>query len=402
MFIARQPIFDRSLKIFGYELLYRSSQYMNLYDAVSPENATATVLGGLFEFGLPQVVRNTRAFINFDYNFLLSDSIELIDPATLVIELLEHTKVDDILLQRLNVLKKNGYRIALDDFDDDIGTSRVVPFADIIKFDIIATPLDEIRQAVKAALRKNKIILAEKIEHESDFIKAKSMGFHLFQGYFFSKPKIIVGMRTRKSANYIYQRIINELHQAEPSYRKIAEIIETDVNMAYRVLKLAGQRKKEDKKTTIRRALSNMGLRELERWINVLMIQELSSDKPAELMRLSLIRSKLGESFAYHSMFHHRRHEISLMCLFSVLDAMLDQTMQEALDGVLVSDEIREALVNHDGPLKSIYDIVRCYENGDWNRIETIAKEIHLDPERMFFLYIEAIKWANEVLEYII
>jgi len=398
MFIARQPIFDRSMKVYGYELLFRLGEDSVSYGGSSSENSTASVLGGLFELGLEKIVGGRRAFINFDYNFLLSDTIELINPNILVIEVLENTKADKKLLNRIYELKKIGYKIALDDFVESVKDFPIVPIADIIKYDIIQTPLDSIVKDVKYVLSENKILLAEKIETEEEFEKAKKMGFHLFQGYFFSKPKIVGGVKTKQTANTIYHRIIGEMHKEEPSFSRLAGIIETDANMAYKVLKLINQRKEENENSTIKRALTKIGLNELERWVNVLMLQGLSEKKPSELIRLSLVRSKFGELIASSSNFSSRRYEISLMFLFSVLDAMLDQTMEEALEGVSVSEDIKAVLINQDGPLKPMCEIVHSYEQGNWEEMNRVAKEINLDKGKIFICYLEAIKWASETM----
>ena len=399
MFIARQPIFDRAMKVYGYELLFRSGENAEAYGGSSAEKSTASVLGGLFELGLEKIVGGRKAFINFDYNFILSDTIELINPEILVIEILENTTADKILLDRIGELKKMGYKIALDDFVEDAHNFPIVPIANIIKYDIIQTPLDTIKKDVKFVLAEKKIILAEKIENEEEFEKAKKMGFHLFQGYFFSKPKIVGGVKKRLTTNTIYYRIISELHKEEPSFTKLADIIETDVNMAYKVLKLINQRKDEAELTTIKRALTRIGLNELERWVNVLMLQDISSNKPSELIRLSLVRSKFGELIATSSSFSNRRNEISLMFLFSVLDAMLDQTMKEALEGVSVSDDIKEVLINQEGPLKPMCEIVHSYEQGNWEEMNRVSKEIKLDKGKIFICYLEAIKWASETMK---
>lgn len=191
MFIARQPIFDRSRNVYGYELLFRGNDKASSYQGASAESSTAVVLGGLFELGLDRIVGSRRAFVNFDYRFLFSNAIELIDPTTLVIEILENTPVDRRLLDRVTELREKGYRIALDDFAEKLKDYPVAPLADIIKYDILVTPLDELGDEVREALSRKKVLLAEKIETEEDFIKAKEMGFHLFQGYFFSKPVIV-------------------------------------------------------------------------------------------------------------------------------------------------------------------------------------------------------------------
>lgn len=398
MFIARQPIFDRSMKVYGYELLFRSSEDSRQYDSSSAEKSTATVLGGLFELGLEKLVGNKKAFVNFNDSFLLSDSIELISPDTLVIEVLEDTIVTDQLIERIQYLKNRGYRIALDDFAENFHSYPIVPLSSIIKYDITVTPLDTITTDVKQALLQKKILLAEKIETAEEFQLAFQMGFQLFQGYFFSKPRIVGGLRSKKTTNTVYQRLICELQKPEPSFVHLTEIIEADVNMAYRVMKVGKNLGGEDVSRTIRNALTKMGLRELERWVNILMLQELSDKKPKELIRLSLLRTKFGELIATHSIFQSRRHEVSLMCLFSVLDALLDEPMESALEGVLISDDVRDALIYHEGALMPICQIVHAYENGLWSEIPECAKNIHIEQSSLSKFYLEAIGWSNSVL----
>ena len=288
MYIARQPIFNKLMKIYGYELLYRDASEAVSFGNASSSAATATVIGGLFEQGINKIVGKAKAFVNFDYDFIMSENIELIDPETLVIEVLETVEVNPVLVERLHYLRAKGYKIALDDFEESLNNYPIVYIADIIKYDIIITPLESIEEEVKEALAQGKVVLAEKIETEEEFQKACDMGFQLFQGYFFSKPKIVYGINSSKASKLQYTMILQELHREEPSYHAIAEVIESDVHFAYRVMKTMSNKKGEDTFRSIKEALVRMGLKELERWINVLMLQDMSEGKPTEIMRLSL------------------------------------------------------------------------------------------------------------------
>ncbi len=399
MYIARQPIFDKTQKVYGYELLFRNSMKASSYQGASAESSTAVVLGGLFELGLDRIVGGKRAFVNFDYHFLMSKSIELIDPSSLVIETLENIQVDQPLLDRIAELRAKGYRIALDDFAENLKDYPIVPLADIIKYDILLTPLEKIEEEVKYALSHKKVLLAEKIETEKEFELAKKMGFHLFQGYFFSKPAIVGGLKGRKSDVGVYQRLVSELKQEYPSFQKLTEIIETDVNLAYRMMKAVHGKNMEDSEKTIKNALTNMGLLELERWIHVLMLQDLSTKKPQELTRLSLVRAKFGEYVASESKeFRNRKFEISLMCMFSVLDAMLDMPMETALEDVAVSRDVKEALVHRRGKLEPFLALIECYDRADWEKLRLLGQEIHINTERMLIGYLEAISWAERIV----
>ncbi|OLS03204.1 EAL and HDOD domain-containing protein [Tissierella creatinophila] len=400
MFIARQPIFNRFMIVYGYELLYRDSKTSTVFGNVSAKKATATVLGGLFELGIDTITDNEKAFINFDYEFLLSDSIELINPEKLIIEVLEDVEVDKVLIKRLIELKKHGYKIALDDFVEDYDEFPLVPISDIIKYDIIATPLDSIRAQVRLALHQGKTLLAEKIETKEEYEQAKGMGFSLFQGYFFEKPSIVGKSNDKKSTKFNYLRLIAELGKPEPSYNKLAKIIGNDVNLAYRLLRVVKNSQSDDVVYSIKRALVYMGFRSIERWINILMLQDLATDKPLELTRLSLTRSKFGEGLANHSKFKSRVNEASTMLLFSTLDAILDQSMEEALDGISLTEDIREALIHRKGELSPLLELVYSYEKGDWDKVKTISSEIGItDREEICNEYLNAIKYCTETMD---
>ncbi len=399
MFIARQPIFNNSLKVYGYELLHRDKENSICFSSKCPEMATAQVLGGLFETGLNSIVDDSRAFVNFNYNFLLSESIELINPEKLIIEVLEDVEVDDILMERLLALKDKGYKIALDDFIKNYYDYPIVSIADIIKYDIIATPLDSIELEVKAAIREGKIVLAEKIETEEEYESAKAMGFHLFQGYFFKKPSIIGKSNKEKSIKLNYIRILNEVKKAEPSYDKLAEIIKSDVNLAYRLFRIIKNNKSEDALASTKTALLYMGFLEIERWINILILQDLATDKPIELMRLSLIRSKFGEELALNSNLKSRFNETSTMFLFSTLDALLDKTMEKALDDISVTEDTKSALIEGKGELAPLLKLVYAYENANWNDVKSIATEIEIEENKIYDGYIKALEYCKEITD---
>ncbi|HZK43383.1 MAG TPA: EAL domain-containing protein [Syntrophomonadaceae bacterium] len=399
MLIARQPIFNRKLDVFGYELLYREDIKSHEFDGISSASATACVMGGLFESGVNNIVEDKYAFVNFDENFIFSDAIEIVTPDRLIIEMLEDVKVNNSLMARLKELKKRGYRIALDDFIADYDDYPLVPLADIIKFDLIATPLESIGGNVNQALRQNKILLAEKVETKEEFLKAKEMGFHLFQGYFFSRPSISCELFDKSISKYQYISLIEELKKDRPSYQTLTELIETDIHLSYRLMRVVSLRAGDDLIYSIKKAVIYMGLEELERWINILMLQDLGQLKHQELIKISLIRTKFAESIALYGGLENIKHEASMMGLFSVVDVLFDQTMAEALEDIALSNSIVDALINKTGELYPIYELLLAYEKGDWIQASYISRSLGLDESILYKEYLSAIKWANEVPE---
>ena len=402
MYIARQPIFKTNKEVFAYELLFRAEKESSRYDGISPIHSTASILAGLFESGISEIIDDRKAFINFDSALLKTDTIELIDKDVLVIEVLEDVVIDDILIDRLKDLQSKGYKIALDDFISSIDTYPLVEYAQIIKYDITLTPLNQIADSINAALNKGKILLAEKVETEEDFQEAKKMGFTLFQGYFFSKP-IVVDIKNDKNTttNSQYIRILRELKSEDTSFQNIAEIVKTDAKLAYKLMRIVSDRSDNVTINSIRRALTYIGLKELERWINILMIQDLGGGKPQELIYISLIRSRFCELIATSINMRKDRDDAAIMGLFSTIDALLDIELDRAIEKISISEKISDALLHSKGELASILSLVKAYEVADWDKIDEISESIGLAHEKIYKLYSDSVSHASSIMSMI-
>src|SRR5690625_855948 len=117
VFVGRQPIFDRSGNIFGYELLYRNSEQNKFPRKIDSDKATIELLVNTFlTIGIDRLVGQTKSFINFSQKTLEQDVAELLDPRFVIIELLEDIELTEDVIHSLTKLRKMGFKIALDDF----------------------------------------------------------------------------------------------------------------------------------------------------------------------------------------------------------------------------------------------------------------------------------------------
>ena len=71
IFVGRQPIYNRNLGVYAYELLFRSSQ-KNIADIQhNADDATSQVIINTFvDMGLENLVGKSKACINMSDNFL--------------------------------------------------------------------------------------------------------------------------------------------------------------------------------------------------------------------------------------------------------------------------------------------------------------------------------------------
>ena len=117
VFLARQPIFDRNMNVYAYELLFRRGSGQNFFDAGDQELASTAVLtNGFFSMDILQVASGKRVFVNFTQELLLSGLAHLLPKELLTVEILETVEPVPAVVQACKKLAAAGYSLALDDF----------------------------------------------------------------------------------------------------------------------------------------------------------------------------------------------------------------------------------------------------------------------------------------------
>src|SRR3712207_6426850 len=164
VYVARQPIFDGQLDLWGYELLFRRANE-NVAVVGDPDAATATVVINAFtEIGLERLVGDHAAWLNVSRDFVISKLPLTLPPKRIVLELLEEQTVDDELLSALGQLRELGYTIALDDFTWDEEHAQLVEHVGIVKIDVLARDHESIARDVERLRSHGVTLLAEKVE----------------------------------------------------------------------------------------------------------------------------------------------------------------------------------------------------------------------------------------------
>jgi c-di-GMP-related signal transduction protein len=215
-FVGRQPIFDRSQNVLGYELLFRNG--IENYFNADPDSAARSTLDSSLLFGINTLCDNRRAFVNCTREVLFKDLITLLPPSQVVAEILETVEPEDRLIAGCKRLKAFGYLVALDDFAPNDPRIPLVEFADIIKVDLLATRPEERASMMRRFGSAKCKMLAEKLETPHEFYQAGEMGFAYFQGYFFCRPEIVMGREVPASRIH-YVRLLEMVSRHEIDMR---------------------------------------------------------------------------------------------------------------------------------------------------------------------------------------
>lgn len=398
VYMARQPIFDRRKRVVAYELLFRSG-LQNVFDAADGELATSRVISDSFlVFDSQSTTRGKRAFVNFTRDFLLGPYAQLLPKQWLAIEILETVEPDDEVVAACRALCQAGYFLVLDDFVYHPRFDPLLKLAKVVKLDILANTREQLALQVQRLSPFGVRLLAEKVETQEEFECTLAMGFTYFQGYFFSKPVVVSG-RDVPGFKLTYLRMLQEINKANLDFTRVEKIISQDVSLSYKLLRyinsvgfgLLGEVK------SIRQALTLLGEENVQKWASLVALTHLGQDKPDELLVSSIVRAKFGESLAPLVGLPERASHLFLMGLFSHIDALLDQPLEQILGQMPIDRDVKAALAGRPGRLGLVYRLITAYERGDWEASAQLLASLGLAEEALPDLYLKALHWSRQL-----
>lgn len=391
-FVARQPIFDRSQNVFGYEILFRHG-FENYFQA-DPELAALSTLDSSLLFGIDTLCDHRRAFMNCTREVLLKDLITLLPPSQSVAEILESVEPEDRVIAACKRLKAAGYLIALDDFAPNDPRMPLVEFADIIKVDIRSTQPGE-RAGMMRRFRSMKCkMLAEKLETPQEFHQARDMGFAYFQGYFFCHPEIVIGREVPASRLH-YMLLLEIVSRTEVDMQELEKMLKQEASISYRLLRYLNSPlfgfSLEIK--SIRHAMAVLGERELRRWVWLVVAVGAAEQACSELVLMALARGRFCELLASRLQLGT---DLFLMGMLSTMDAILELSMEALLEQLPVDHATKAVLLGQNSNLRPLYRLMLAQESGEWSGASELAKQLKLRDEEVASAWFQALQWAQE------
>jgi EAL and modified HD-GYP domain-containing signal transduction protein len=390
VFLARQPIYDAARRIHGYELLYRRADVPQA-DVLDGTLATAQVLlNAVMDIGVEKMVGHELLFINCTRTILMSEPIIPADRC--VLEILEYVDLDGELLQRIDALRRRGYRIALDDFTLEGKLAPALPLADYIKLDVLA--LSDVELERHARLQRRGVrLIAEKVDCEAMMGRCLDLGFDLFQGYFLNHPETMKGA-TLPTSKMAALRLIGACQDPDASAQEVSATVASDLSITYSLLRLANSALfgRSRPMRSVEAVVTWMGTEYLTRWGTLL---ALASERgcPATYLGTALQRGYMCESLA-SSQGDAPPSSSFLVGLLSTLDSILDVPMRQILDQVRLTGDIREALEQHRGGLGRLLACTLAYESGDTKTLDGCG----IDGGLLYDAYWQSIEQAESTL----
>ena len=396
MYFARQPIFDRDMKIFGYKLLYHGNSVI-FADNEDDDKSAASLIDNMLLVEFESLTEGGRGFVRFTKNLILREAPLLFPKKKTIIEIPGDIETGKSTENAVKKMKEQGHILALDDFDMD-EPEKYLPFleyVDIAKINF--SPDTGQKQAHIIDRYRNKLIfLAKKVETRENFKRAKSIGYKLFQGAFYSKPVTLTTKRIGSFTNNLVF-ILNELYKETPDFDVITSAFERDVELSYKLLRMVnsafyGMKYHTD---SLHLALVQIGTKELRRWLNVMLLRGTQNPENAELIKTSIIRGKMLALIS--EITNHKRQESNYFIsgLFSSIDVLLNEDMKAVVGKLPLGDDVCRTLLGEKTGMRKALEAVLEYEKGNWDDADRFLNGAGISREAFTALYLEAIKWQK-------
>lgn len=405
MMLTLIPFFDRNMSVSAYSLFTRKNNFlMNPSLLGSRQFDGAAYVDGLEliqELGTTTLSGGKPIFVSLN-NISIFSSLESECKNTnhAPILLIDQTFPPvSMYTDRIRELREFGYHFAI----RNLPVHCYEDYAPILsQMDYILIDCQKI-DAVKASFYFRKLypdicICASNIPDTEKFGKlSPAETISLFEGTFFRMP-VTRGEHKVSPLKINYISLLNLIEEDDFDLTKAADIISQDTALIISLLRLANTRSFNSEITSVRVAVSMLGQKDLTRWIQTTVIEKLCSDKPNELMRLSLLRAKFAENLAPVFGMAMRSQELFLTGLFSILDIILDCSMEEALSMVRVSGKIRTALLEHTGSLAEVLHFIVKYESAEWQEVsrQLVLKNIEI-PD-VSHAWVSSLQWYAKLI----
>ncbi len=394
IFIARQPIYDQLHQLIGYELLYRAGD-TNIAEFSDGKLASSQViLNSFLNIGFDGLIGSTQAFINITEDFILDEALTPMYGKQIVLEVLEDIPPSAKVVAGVKRLKKKGYKIALDDFQYSPEYDDLLLLVDFVKIDVIKLTAKQVICELKKLKSFDVKIVAEKVETPEMYAFCKEVKFDFFQGFYFCKPQLI-NIKNIPANKLVVLNLLKLLHKPDYDFSEIEKAIAQDAVLTYKLLRYVNsaafsQRQEID---SIKEALALVGGDIIKKWVTLILTMQLAEGKPQALLITALVRAKMCELLEEAS--DNNNGEMFTIGLFSLLDALMDVSLDELLDDLTLSMEVKFAILDHKGEKGDLLENVTCYEQGQWRYLT----EEGVDAEVYFTCYMEAVKWTDTTIE---
>jgi len=309
------------------------------------------------------------------------------------------TLADNAAYAKLGILKRKGYRLAVDGFPRAISMETAVKVFDYVLLSCGDSNFNIELKEIRPFIFKTRLVITDVPDMES-FDKYSGARGVLLSGNFYSQP-ITKGTVEISPLKINALHLLGQINMESFDLGEAASIIERDPALSISLLRFINAMNPDRSRRidSIRNAVAILGQNEVKKWASIAISVGMGEDRPSEITRLSLIRAKFAENLAPLFEMAIKSGSLFIAGLFSLLDVILQMPLAKAIDEVAASSEIRDALVDGKGQLSEVLKLIFAYEHADWHNTSLLMVKNGIDIEDLAQAFLDSLHWYRQLLD---
>lgn len=408
LYVGRQPILGREQQLLAFALVLQDGMIASEGPGENVDNPLAQA------FAAPaseQPLGPYRAFIQVDRDFLLSEVIETLSPALVVLKLKAGLAPTDDVMERCRQLVAKGFVLAVHDNCDTNGevdrAAALIQLAEIVAIDVAAADAAALAARIGQLRSGNRKLLAQNVETARQLELCQSLGFDLFQGYFFARPALNLSQKLKPAQLSLMRLLALAMEDADTS--EIENAFKHEPGLTLDLLRLTNSAANglTTRITSLRHAIAVLGRRQLQRWLQLLIYANADSGKTAKdphalspLLQLAATRGRLMELLADCVQAGNREFadQAFMVGILSLMPTLLGMAMAEILAQLPFAQRVGLALTERSGQLGQLLTLVEATERADQDALAEAQRRLPAINARLLDSRLaQAMAWANNV-----
>jgi len=399
VYIGRQPILDSKSKLCAYEILYKGS-----VKALSRYSSASIINNVLNKFGTKALLGDRKGFVKIDEKFLMHDIIFSIPTEFFVFNIDEGVPMNEKVVERIEQLHAKGYSLSLNNLSIDEDTTymyrKIFSKLAFVTVKVKQSSKIHLEEMIEEIHKENIIVVAADVDTAADYNEAQALKCDWFEGYFFSKPKILENAKYEPSQAAVL-KLYNLLMQ-DVNIDEITQEFENNHEITVQLLQFinSGAFSFRTKISSIHHVLTLVGRIPLAQWL-MLMIYSKSVTKEGHspLMLMVKNRTELMENVLKILQPNVRSNmlgEAYFVGVLSLIDAVFKMPLSKILEQMNISDEVEKALLYKKGVLGEIYQLVHYIEAFNTEEIHLFEKKFNLPMESIERIALDSMRSVNQ------
>lgn len=404
-FICREAILDRNERIAGYEFALGQQVQARMMDksAVIRRVYDDVMLNNLAPLGVSSLLGERSAVIRLSVESLKSPLLEVLaNPNTVIMITPRPVAEIDLAEMRTNLahIKALGFKLGWSINQPRPEFAEFLHQADFIEID--PAVLDGIQlKAMIAELRDanaEQKLIASKLQTADHFKYCFERGFNYFMGPFVSSRENWHPAKSEVNHVQVFQAL--ELIQSGAEFDAIADCLRTDPILTFKLLRYINSPGIGllQKINEIQQALMLLGRDRFYRWLSLLLFD---SKKPGYqenvLTEQALTRARFMEMLAGKGRAPTNADQLFLTGLFSLMNVMLEQPLEEVLKQVALPEVVASALRDEPGAMRDALKLAIAVESGHGD-MAAAAAQCGVDASAVAGMMIEALAWSQLIV----